>query len=75
MEHIIHPFSELFEQLGLDASHDGIEHFLASHRLPPDMELVDAPFWSKAQANFLKEGLLDDSDWAEIIDHLNVSLR
>ncbi|WP_116472364.1 DUF2789 domain-containing protein [Zobellella maritima] len=75
MEHIIHPFSELFEQLGLDASHEGIEHFLASHRLPPDMELVDAPFWSKAQASFLKEGLQDDSDWAEIIDHLNVSLR
>ncbi|MCT7655390.1 DUF2789 domain-containing protein [Oceanimonas sp. NS1] len=27
MEHIVHPFSELFEQLGLDASHKGIEHF------------------------------------------------
>lgn len=75
MEHITHPFSELFEQLGLDASHDGIEHFLAGHRLPPDMELVAAPFWTRAQANFLKEGLQDDSDWAEVIDQLNVSLR
>ncbi|GAA3714516.1 DUF2789 domain-containing protein [Oceanisphaera sediminis] len=75
MEHITHPFSELFEQLGLDASHEGIEHFLSTHRLPPEVELMDAPFWSASQAGFLKEGLQDDSDWAEIIDQLNASLR
>ncbi|OIN07643.1 DUF2789 domain-containing protein [Oceanisphaera psychrotolerans] len=75
MEHITHPFSELFEQLGLDASHEGIAHFLSAHRLPPEVELVDAPFWSKSQSNFLKEGLQNDSDWAEIIDQLNSSLR
>ncbi|NHI00300.1 MULTISPECIES: DUF2789 domain-containing protein [Oceanimonas] len=75
MEHIVHPFSELFEQLGLDASHKGIEHFLHNHRLPPEVELVEAPFWSHAQASFLKEGLQEDSDWAEVIDQLNASLR
>ncbi|MCC4263123.1 DUF2789 domain-containing protein [Oceanimonas baumannii] len=75
MEHMIHPFSELFEQLGLDASHKGIEHFLQQHKLPPEMDLVSAPFWSNAQATFLKEGLQEDSDWAEVIDQLNASLR
>ncbi len=75
MEHMIHPFSELFEQLGLDASHQGIEHFLQQHKLPAEVELVNAPFWSPAQAAFLKEGLQEDSDWAEVIDQLNVSLR
>ncbi|MCT7655389.1 DUF2789 domain-containing protein [Oceanimonas sp. NS1] len=39
------------------------------------MELVEAPFWSHAQASFLKEGLQEDSDWAEVIDQLNASLR
>lgn len=75
MESINHPFSALFEQLGLDASHEGIEHFIKSHKLPADLELVDAPFWSKTQAAFLKEGWQADSDWAEVIDQLNVSLR
>ena len=75
MESINHPFSALFEQLGLDASHAGIEHFIASHTLPGEVELVDAPFWSPAQASFLKEGWQADSDWAEVIDQLNVSLR
>lgn len=75
MEHITHPFSELFEQLGLDASHQGIEHFLHNHHLPAGVELVDAPFWNRSQASFLKEGLQSDSDWAEVIDQLNASLR
>lgn len=75
MESINHPFSELFEQLGLDASHDGIEQFIASHTLPAELELANAPFWSAAQANFLKEGWQSDSDWAEVIDQLNVRLR
>ncbi|GGB38858.1 hypothetical protein GCM10011502_10160 [Oceanisphaera marina] len=75
MEHMIHPFSELFEQLGLDASNDGIKHFIATHKLPANIELIEAPFWSAAQAGFLKEGLQDDSDWAEVIDQLNISLR
>ncbi len=75
MEHSNHPFSELFEQLGLDASNEGIKHFISTHQLPANMDLVEAPFWSASQASFLKEGLQDDSDWAEIIDQLNASLR
>lgn len=75
MEAMNHPFSELFEQLGLDASHEGIAQFISSHQLPAEVELVDAPFWSPTQAEFLKEGWQADSDWAEVIDQLNVSLR
>lgn len=75
MELTNHPFSDLFEQLGLDASHAGIEQFIASHKLPAALELAKAPFWTTAQANFLTEGWQADSDWAEVIDQLNVSLR
>lgn len=75
MESINHPFSALFEQLGLDASNEGIEQFIISHKLPADLELVQAPFWSPAQAGFLKEEWHADSDWADVIDQLNVSLR
>lgn len=75
MEDINHPLSALFEQLGLAASHDDIVQFIANHRLPANIELADAPFWNSAQAGFLKEELQNDSDWAEVIDLLNVSLR
>lgn len=75
MEAMTHPLSDLFEQLGLDASHDAIEHFIDSHSLPEDIELAKAPFWNAAQASFLKEEWHADSDWAEVIDQLNIRLR
>jgi len=34
------------------------------------MKLVDAPFWSKAQAQFLREALENDSDWVAAADGL-----
>lgn len=69
-------FSELFEQLGLPASDEEIRQFLAQHHpLPTEVLLPNAPFWSPAQATFLREELLKDADWAIAIDHLNVSLR
>lgn len=39
------------------------------------MRLEDAPFWNDAQAALLREKILDDSDWAEVIDQLNLTLR
>jgi len=75
MEHPFHSFSELFAQLGLGSSPGEIEDFLCNHMpLPSGMVLSDAPFWSPAQAAFLREALDADSDWSEVVDALNVAL-
>ena len=72
----VHRFAELFTQLGLDADDKGISGFLETHApLAGDVRLEDAPFWSTSQATFLREKILDDADWAEVVDQLNASLR
>lgn len=76
MEHPFHPFQELFEQLGLGGGEEEIRSFLHSHApLPYQVALPDAPFWTPSQATFLREALAADSDWAEVVDALNVALR
>ena len=76
MEHAFHPFHELFEQLGLGSSADEIRAFLHAHApLPRAVALPDAPFWTPSQAAFLREALMADSDWAEVVDALNAALR
>ena len=65
----------LFNQLGLDADRASIEQFVADHFLAEDVKLVEAPFWSPAQASFLKEKLLEDGPWALAVDELNVRLH
>lgn len=76
MEHPDHAFSELFEQLGLPADAASIQAFIETHApLPDEVPLSEAPFWSQAQAAFLRDALEDDADWAEVVDHLNASLR
>jgi hypothetical protein len=76
MEHSFHSFSELFKQLGLGSSDKEIEGFLREHTpLPTRTLLSDAPFWSPAQAAFLREAREFDSDWSEVVDALNVALR
>ena len=76
MEHNFHPLPELFGQLGLDNSPEGIAAFLRAHApLPHAIALPDAPFWSPAQAAFLRDALAQDSDWAEVADQLSAALR
>lgn len=76
MEHPFHSFSELFKQLGLGSRYEEIEDFLSEHvPLPPGVLLSEAPFWSPAQAAFLREARDSDSDWSEVVDALNVALR
>lgn len=70
-----HTMENLFQQLGLDNSEQAIEHFIQQHELPENIRLENAPFWSPAQSAFLKECLAADSDWAEVVDQLNVQLR
>lgn len=76
MEQPVHPLKELFKQLGLPDEAEAIDSFIATHSpLAADIALADAPFWSSGQAAFLHEEILEDADWAEIVDHLNVALR
>lgn len=76
MENPFHRFSELFAQLGLRMDDAAIRTFLQTHSpLPGDMLLADAPFWTPAQAALLREELLEDADWAEVVDRLNTALR
>lgn len=76
MELTNHSLSELFRQLGLPSGAVDIEQFVASHRpLAGDVKLADAPFWTPAQSQFLREEINEDADWAERVDQLNVMLR
>ncbi len=76
MEAEMHSMSSLFEQLGLAAGSADIERFIDSHRpLPADLVLHQASFWSASQADFLKQALADDAEWAELVDELDAQLR
>lgn len=76
METPVHTMENLFAQLGLRSDPDAIASFVAAHSpLAPDVPLADAPFWTPAQARFLREEIIEDADWAEIIDQLNASLH
>ena len=75
MEKANHELGELFLQLGLSDEPAAIERFVASHRpLPSGMRLADAPFWTASQAQFLREKISDDADWAELVDTLAAML-
>ncbi|NBA98263.1 DUF2789 domain-containing protein [Pseudomonas sp. R5(2019)] len=76
MESPTHTLPSLFEQLGLPADPAGIEKFVSSHSpLKANLILHDAFFWTPAQAAFLREGISQDADWAEVVDQLNLMLR
>lgn len=71
-----HTLSGLFAQLGLPNSNSEIEKFIAQHRPIAQAEpLSKADFWNAAQAQFLRDAVLSDSDWAVVVDELNVALR
>lgn len=76
METPVHTLGDLFAQLGLPTEGHEIERFIERHRpLPDGMLLPDAPFWSTAQSQFLREEWREDADWAPLVDQLNVRLR
>lgn len=71
-----HTMSRLFAQLGLPHDSVSIADFIATHSpLGNDMPLYRAPFWSPSQRNFLKEEIIEDADWASVIDELNAELH
>lgn len=70
-----HTLSSLFAQLGLPAEPVAIDDFIAAHRpLGNGVALYRAPFWTATQRAFLKEEIIEDADWAGVIDELNVRL-
>ncbi|AHL31567.1 hypothetical protein CD58_01030 [Pseudomonas brassicacearum] len=76
MESPIHSLPALFKQLGLPDDAVSIDQFIATHSpLKPELHLADAFFWSVAQQQLLREEILEDADWAEVVDQLNVLLR
>ena len=76
MESSIHTLNNLFAQLGLPSDDAAIENFIKTHQhLAGNLTLSEAPFWSTAQAAFLREEILKDADWAEVIDQLNARLH
>ena len=67
--------TNLFLQLGLDASEQGIARFIESHQLAADVLMADAPYWNDAQREFLAEQLKADAVWAVVVDQLSESLH
>lgn len=76
MDSNYHRFTELFQQLGLPADVRSIRDFLVCHSpLHPSIRLETAPFWTQAQSTLLRDEILLDADWAEVVDQLNAALR
>ncbi len=76
MEAPLHTLDNLFAQLGLSSEPNAIEEFIEAHRpLASGLALHEAPFWTPAQAAFLREEVQNDADWAEVIDQLNAELH
>ena len=75
LEQPVHDMKGLFEQLGLPDDPESIEEFISTHPLASDQPIDEAPFWNPAQAEFLREELCKDADWAEVIDELNALLH
>ena len=76
MENPQHSLPALFKQLGLADDPISIDQFIASHSpLKPELHLADAFFWTERQAKFLRDEILEDADWAVVVDQLNVMLH
>ena len=76
MDSIMHTMPNLFDQLGLPSDETSISQFIATHSpLPQGLPLADAAFWTLSQKTFLRDEILNDADWAEVIDMLNSALH
>jgi hypothetical protein len=76
MESAVHSMSNLFAQLGQLNDEAAIAQFIDSHRpLAEGVRRHEAPFWTESQAGFLRESVLADADWANVVDALNGDLH
>ena len=67
--------TNLFLQLGLDATPEGVARFISEHHLPDEVNVLNADFWSESQRQLLKELLCSDGEWSLVVDQLNEALR
>lgn len=67
--------TNLFRQLGLDSDEHSIAEFIHAHQLGIDVGILNAPFWSDAQRQFLTEQIEADAPWAIVVDQLSESLH
>jgi hypothetical protein len=70
-----HDMQSLFSQLGLANSEVAIDAFVQNNHLPTEIPLEKAAFWSAGQAQFIREAIQLDADWAEAVDHLDALLH
>lgn len=76
MDTHLHAMTELFAQLGLPATPEAIQAFIETNRpRAAHLALPDAPFWTASQAEFLRDQVQNDADWAGVIDRLDAALR
>jgi len=76
MEYSFHDFTNLFAQLGLLNDSESIQKFIkANAPLASEVRLEDAQFWTASQAALLKDKLVDNADWTQVVDRLNIVLR
>ncbi|HUH38040.1 MAG TPA: DUF2789 domain-containing protein [Spongiibacteraceae bacterium] len=76
MDTSLHTIATLFQQLGLPADQRAIADFVGRHcPLAQHIQLPEAPFWTPAQAGFLREAWREDAEWCEAVDELDARLR
>ena len=67
--------TNLFLQLGLDASEQGIAEFIKANQLPNTVTMCEAPYWNASQRELLSDQLKSGAPWALIVDQLSQALH
>lgn len=75
MANVTARMTNLFLQLGLDASEEAIVRFISEHHLAPEVHILEAEFWTESQRQLLKELLCSDGEWSLVVDQLNEALQ
>lgn len=76
MDMTVHTMGTLFAQLGHASDAGSIAQFIERHRpLPGNLRLHNASFWTTSQSGFLRDAFLEDSEWTEVVDQLNLELH
>lgn len=76
MEASAHNLNALFAQLGMDSHDEAIQAFVKQHKGSVEhIRLFEADFWSRSQADFIRQALDEDADWAMVVDQLSAMLQ
>ncbi len=76
MDTSLHLVKDLFLQIGLSNNDPDIESFILKNKgIPSGTPIWEADFWTRSQADFLKESYDEDSDWVDAVDQLDALLR